>query len=162
MSEETIIHLLEAKEALYFELQTLLDEESRLLGSPDFELTQLWTFTEEKNRLSMEIEALRGKIVQMAATRLGLSHPKTIHLRELPRLYPEEEPNISRCVETLIFVKGKIRKVAESSISFVESYLDTVEEVIGMLTQSTQDNRIYGVDRHLMEPRGSVLIHGEA
>ena len=159
----TIIHLLETKEALYLELQEILEKESRLLGTPELELKELWTFTEEKNRLSMEIDALRQRLLDMAAHRLGLTPPfAPLHLRELPRLFPEEEPRITRCVETLIFVKGKIRKVAESSVSFVESYLDTVEEVIDMLTETSSETRIYGVDRHLMEPGGSVLIRGEA
>jgi len=169
MAPQSIIDLLEKKEALYAELLAIVDEESRSLSS--IALERLWAFTEEKSRLSMEIEALREKILQLASARLGLQSSARLglqtdsapmHLRELPRLFSEHEPRVARSVESIIFVKGKIRKIAESSVSFVENYLETVEEIIQMLTSSTSTTKIYGMDRHLMEPGGSLLIHGEA
>ena len=161
MAAHTIIDLLEKKEALYTELLSLVDEESRSLAS--IALDQLWAFTEEKSRLSMEIEALRREILHLASVRLGMEEATApLHLRELPRLFPEQGPGVNRSVETIIFLKSKIRKIAESSVSFVENYLETVEEVIQMLTSSSSKTQIYGMDRHLMEPRGSLFIHGEA
>lgn len=161
MASQSIIDLLEKKEALYAELFAIVEEESRSLSS--IALERLWAFTEEKSRLSMEIEALRNEILARASARLNLEPGSApMHLRELPRLFPEEEARIARSVETLIFMKGKIRKVAETSASFVENYLETVEEIIQMLTASSSSTTIYGMDRHLMETGGSVLIHGEA
>ena len=162
MSEKTMIDLLEAKEAICFELQTLLDDETKLLGSPDFAIDEVWVFAEAKNKAVLELETLREKISQRAAERLGLAPSVPLHLRDLPRLFPEEEPYISRSVETIIFLKGKITKAAKSSASFVESYLSTVEEVIGMLTQPREEARTYGMDRHLMKSQNSVLLCGEA
>lgn len=161
MASQSIIDLLEKKEALYAELLAIVEEESRSLSS--IALERLWAFTEEKSRLSMEIEALRREILAQASARLNLKPGSApMHLRELPRLFPEEEARVARSVETLIFMKGKIRKVAESSASFVENYLETVEEIIQMLTASSSSTTVYGMDRHLMETGGSVLIHGEA
>ena len=77
-------------------------------------------------------------------------------------LFAEHEPMVTRSVETIIFLKSKIRKIAESSVSFVENYLETVEEIIHMLTSSSSKTKIYGMNRHLMEPGGSVFIRGEA
>ncbi|SCY82698.1 flagellar export chaperone FlgN [Desulfoluna spongiiphila] len=161
MAAHSIIDLLEKKEALYTELLAIVDEESQSLST--IALDRLWAFTEEKSRLSVEIDALRDEILQLASARLGIQTGSVpMHLRELPRLFSEHEPMIARSVESIIFVKGKIRKIAESSVSFVENYLETVEEIIHMLTSSTSDTKIYGMDRHLMEPGGSLLIHGEA
>ena len=161
MAQDSIIDLLESKEALYLELLATLEEESQSLGS--IELSDLWAFTEEKSRLSMEIETLRESIVKAASARLSMDPAAaTIHLRDLPRLFPEEEPRITRSVETIIFIKGKIKKLAETSVAFVEDYLSTVEEIIQMLTASSSKTRVYGVDRYLMETSGSVLIRGEA
>lgn len=159
--QHSIIDLLTKKEALYTELLAIVDEESRSLSS--IALDRLWAFTEEKSRLSMEIEALRDEILEMASARLGIQTGSVpMHLRELPRLFSEHEPMVARAVESIIFIKGKIRKIAETSVSFVENYLETVEEIIQMLTSSTSATKIYGMDRHLMEPGGSLLIHGEA
>ncbi|WP_300672413.1 flagellar protein FlgN [Desulfoluna sp.] len=161
MASQSIIDLLEKKEALYTELLTLVEEESRSLSS--IVLERLWAFTEEKSRLSMEIESLRDEILQIASARLNLKAGiAPLHLRELPRIFPEDEARIARSVETLIFMKGKIRKIAESSVSFVQNYLETVEEIIQMFTASSSSTKIYGMDRHLMEPGGSVFIRGEA
>lgn len=161
MATPSILDLLERKEALYTELLAIVEEESRTLSSID--LGRLWSFTEEKSRLTSEIECHREALLLMASARLGLTQGRApMHLRELPRLFSEHEPMVTRSVETIIFLKSKIRKIAESSVSFVENYLETIEEVIRMLTSSTSKTKIYGMDRHLMEPQGSVLIRGEA
>lgn len=161
MASKSIIELLEKKEALYTELLSIVNEESRTLSS--IALESLWAYTEEKTRLSMEIEAIRAELLLLASARLGLKTGSApMHLRELPRLFPEHEPMVSRSVESIIFLKGKIRKIAESSVSFVENYLETIEEIIQMLTSSSSKTKIYGMDRHLMEPGGSVFIQGEA
>jgi flagellar biosynthesis/type III secretory pathway chaperone len=161
MASQSIIDLLEKKEALYTELLAIVDEESRTLHA--IALDRLWAFTEEKSRISVEIESLRKELLQLASTRLGLEAGSApMHLRELPRLFAEHEPMVTRSVETIIFLKSKIRKIAESSVSFVENYLETVEEIIQMLTSSSSKTKIYGMNRHLMEPGGSVFIQSEA
>lgn len=161
MAAHSIIDLLKKKEALYTELFALMDEENHSLNA--IALNRLWGYTKEKNRLAMEIEGMRDAILHLAALRLGLGDTRVpIHLRELPRLFSEETPEVSCSVESILRLKGEIEAIAKASLSFVKNYLETVEEVIGILTTPTSKAQTYGMDCHLMKTSGSLFLRGEA
>ncbi len=161
MAAHSIIDLLEKKEALYTELLALMAEESQALNT--IALERLWGYTKEKNRLSTEIEGLRSELFHLASQRLGLDDTTVpVALRELPRLFCEEAAHVSRSVEAILRLKGELKVITTSSRAFVTEYLETVEEIIGILTTQSAKTGTYGMNRHLMETRSSLFLRGEA
>jgi flagellar biosynthesis/type III secretory pathway chaperone len=161
--EEKIRGFLEAKIALYRQLQEVLEEERTSLMVSN--VARLWKLANQKQQIVSQIEHLRGDFVAYMDD-CGISHGMTVSDFQLPgfmALIPEESSlKLSKHLGVIDRLKKEIQSLASDNRQFVEEYLSTLNELVGIFTGGQKPAPTYTKASYAANAQqSSVLLHRE-
>ena len=158
----TIENLLHEKVLLYRDLLDILEQEKKSIQEIDID--SLWKISRRKQEIASEIETARGKILD-ALKHASISHDMDMESFEIPKILaalPEDVNERLRKVNvTLLSIKDDIQGLLRENKQFVGEYLNVLDELIGIITDSGSREPVYGRDRHPAKTGANLLLHRE-
>jgi flagellar biosynthesis/type III secretory pathway chaperone len=158
----TLTVLFEEKLSFYHELIEVLKRERQWIISAKTE--QLWQVSSEKQRIVSMIEALRGRILE-TLTAQGVSHDMTVASFRPSRVMMLV-PVISRKAlvhlqSALNLAKEEIQLRTRENVAFVEDYLATLDDLVGIFIRKNDGGAQYDRHRHVERNQTRSLYHQE-
>jgi flagellar biosynthesis/type III secretory pathway chaperone len=162
MDTSTLVFLFEEKLMLYRELIEVLKTERKCILSA--ETDRLWQVSEKKQKIASMIEALRERILQTLSSE-GICHDMTAESFRASRvmaLIPVlTQKALVHLQSALVLVKEEIRQRARENVAFVEDYLVTLDDLIGIFMKRNDGGTFYNRHRHVDSNRTRSLLHQE-
>jgi flagellar biosynthesis/type III secretory pathway chaperone len=162
MDTSALVLLFEEKLLLYRELIEVLKTERKCILSA--ETDRLWQVSEKKQKIASMIEALRERILQTLSSE-EICHDMTAESFRSSRvmaLIPVSTPKVLVHLQSaLILVKEEIRQRARENVAFVEDYLATLDDLIGIFMKGNDGGTFYNRQRHVDSNRTRSLLHQE-
>jgi hypothetical protein len=158
----TLSFLFEKKLLLYRELIEVLKMERKWIVSVKTE--QLWQVSDKKQQIVSRIEAVREKILQ-TLTSEGIGHEMTVDnfrpSRVIALVPVVTQKVLVRLQSALNLAKEEIRTRSRENVTFVEDYLKTLDDLIGIIMQKKDGGTLYDRHRHVDSNRTRYLLHQE-
>ncbi len=112
----------------------------------DIDVNELTKFSNQKNTLSSEIETTRKKILSLLESE-DIEHKMdkdSFQILKVINFFPENKRlKLEKIYYDLISIKKEIRKRTSENKFFIEEFLNTVEDVIGILINSDSKTSVY-------------------
>jgi len=147
---------------LYRDLLDVLEQEKKSITEIDIE--SLWEISEKKQRIASKIENIRKKIVHT----LKDSSPSPdvdedrFELSRIMSVVPSEiAERLKKAHVTLVSLKNNIQVLLSENKRFVGEYLNVLDELIGIITDSGKPNQVYGKDRYAGRLAAPMFLHRE-
>jgi hypothetical protein len=145
---QTIESLFQEKAALYARLVECFKKERAYLTTMEFE--PLWSVSDEKNRLCMEIETLRSRIASEADPDM-----KGFEVNRILDAIPlQQQGSIRNAILHIGKLKKEVEIMRRENQAFIDESLDFLDEMISILTGQG--------DRQIMYNSRSRLNRAEA
>jgi flagellar biosynthesis/type III secretory pathway chaperone len=161
-SATTLAFLFEEKLSLYRELIEVLKAERKWIVLAKTE--QLWQMSDKKQQIVSMIEALRERILETLTTE-GIPHDMTVASFRTSRvmaLVPVATRKILVHLQNaLILAKKEIGQRSRENVAFVEDYLATLDDLIGIFMKGNDGGAFYDRHRHVESNRTRSLLHQE-
>ncbi|MFH0730480.1 MAG: flagellar export chaperone FlgN [Pseudomonadota bacterium] len=158
----TLAFLFEEKLLMYHELIEVLKTERKWIVTAKTE--QLWQESDKKQRIVSTIEALRERILETLSAQ-GVFHDMTVTSFRPSRvmtLVPiETRKSLVHLQSALNLAKEEIQERSRENVAFVEDYLATLDDLIGIFMQKKDGGAFYDRHRHVEHNRTRSLLHQE-
>lgn len=160
---EKLENLFYKKIMLYQELVEVLAEERAFLIKT--EMDALWEISDKKQDIARRIEAIRADIIQALseASVVYQADVTPFSLSAVLSVIPHgERDRFRKHYLSLVNLKAEIRQRSQENKRFVEQSLDFLDELIGILTNSTETNEAYTNSGASSDNNGgNLLLHKE-
>ena len=156
---ETLFH---EKILLYGELLDVLEQEKKSITEIDIE--RLWGISEKKQRIASKIEGIRKKIIRTlkdTAPSMDLNEDRFEISQVLSRVPSDIAERLKKVHVTLVTLKNNIQVLLSENKRFVGEYLNVLDELICIITDSGSPGEIYGKDRYSGKLNSHLLLHRE-
>jgi flagellar biosynthesis/type III secretory pathway chaperone len=158
----TLAILFEEKRLLYDELISVLKTERKWIVSAKTE--QLWQVSGKKQQIVSMIEALRERILE-TLTADGVFHDMTVATfrpsRVMALVPVETRKSLIQLQHALNLAKEEIRARSRENVAFIEDYLATLDDLLGIFMQKNDGGAFYDRHRHVEHNRTRSLLHQE-
>ena len=156
---ETLFH---EKILLYRDLLDVLEQEKKSITEIDIE--GLWEISEKKQQIASKIEDIRKKIIHTlkdASPSPDVDEDKFEISRILSVVPSEIAERLKKVHVTLVSLKNNIQVLLSENKRFVGDYLNVLDDLIGVITDSGSPGEIYGKDRCSGRLNSQLLLHRE-
>ena len=156
---ETLFH---EKILLYGELLDVLEQEKKSITEIDIE--SLWRISERKQQLASKIDGIRKKIIRTlkdAAPSSEVNEDRFEISQILPMVPSDIGERLKKVQVTLITLKNHIQVLLSENKRFVGEYLNVLDELIGIITDTGRSGETYGKDRYTGKLNSHLLLHRE-
>ncbi len=156
---ETLFH---EKILLYRDLLDVLEQEKKSITEIDIE--GLWGISEKKQQIASKIEDIRKKIVHTlkdASPSPDVDEDQFEISRILSVVPSEIAERLKKVHVTLVSLKNNVQVLLSENKRFVGEYLNVLDELIGVITDSGSPGEIYGKDRCSGRLNSQLLLHRE-
>ncbi len=158
---ETLFH---EKILLYGDLLDVLEQEKKSITEIDIE--GLWGISEKKQQIASKIEDIRKKIIHTlkdASPSHGMDVDEDqFEISRILSVVPSEiAERLKKVHVTLISLKNNIQVLLSENKRFVGEYLNVLDDLIGIITDSGSPGEIYGKDRCSGRLNSQLLLHRE-
>jgi len=156
---ETLFH---EKIMLYRDLLDVLEQEKKSITEIDIE--GLWGISEKKQQIASRIENIRKMIIHTlkdASPSLDMDEDQFDISRILSVVPSEIAERLKKVQVTLVSLKNNIQVLLSENKRFVGEYLNVLDELIGVITDSGSPGEIYGKDRCSGKLNSHLLLHRE-
>jgi hypothetical protein len=152
---QTIESLFQEKVLLYAHLVECFKKERAYLTSMEFE--PLWSVSDEKNRLCLEIERLRSRIASAAdPDRNGFDAN-----RILDAIPPQQQGPIRNAILRIGKLKREVEIMRRENQAFIDESLDFLDEMISILTGQGDGQMMYNNRSRLHRAEAVVTMSRE-
>ncbi|MDX9786435.1 MAG: flagellar export chaperone FlgN [Desulfobacterales bacterium] len=162
MDTAALVFLFQEKLMLYHELIEVLKAEREWIVLA--ETDRLWQASDRKQRIACGIEDIRQRILE-ALIHAGISHEMkkaSFRSAEVIRLVPLAVRIALRPLQnSLILLKEEIQQRTRENVAFVEEYLSTLDDLIGIFTRDNSGGAFYDRSRQVDHTRSRSLMHRE-
>ncbi len=145
---KNIENLVHEKILLFHELIEILEQEKKSIITIDTD--NLWNFSKEKELTVANIEEIHTKILNL----INIKYPEkkmdmeSYSLVEIISLFPEKDSySLSKLHIKLSSTKKEVRNRVLENKTFIDEYLNSVDEIIGVITNSGKKSNVYGRSR---------------
>ncbi len=156
---ETLFH---EKILLYRDLLDVLEQEKKSITEIDIE--GLWEISEKKQQIASKIEDIRKKIIHTLkdASPSPDVEEDQFEMSQILSVVPSEiAERLKKVHVTLVSLKNNIQVLLSENKRFVGEYLNVLDELIGIITDSGSPGEIYGKDRCSGRLNSQLLLHRE-
>lgn len=162
MDTAALVAMFQEKLILYHELIEVLRAEREWIISAKTD--KLWQASARKQQIASCIESVRERILANL-TNVGISHEMnkaSFQVSEVIRRVPlEKRIDLLPLQNSLLLVKAEIRQRAQENVAFVEEYLSTLDDLIGIFTRDAMSGAYYDRNRNVEQLRSRSLMHRE-
>lgn len=158
----TLAFLFEEKLLLYRELIEVLKTERKWIVSAKTE--RLWDISDKKQKIAANIEALRERVLE-TLTADGICHDMTVASFGPSRVYelvsPETQKTLIHLQSALVLTKAEIQQRSRENLAFIQDYLATLDDLIGIFMQGNDGGAFYDRHRQVDGNKNRYLLHKE-
>ena len=154
--------LFQEKILLYRDLLDVLEQEKKSITEIDIE--DLWEISEKKQQIAAKIENIRKEtvhILRSANPSLTSENDEFEISQILSVVSPETAERLKKSHVTLISLKDRIQVLLSQNKRFVGEYLNVLDELIGIITDTGNSGEIYGKNRYSGKFDSHLLLHRE-
>jgi hypothetical protein len=154
---QTIESLFQEKALLYAHLVECFKKERAYLTTMEFE--PLWSVSDEKNRLCLEIETLRSRIASAADPGNDM---KCFDVnRILDAIPPQQQGSIRNAILRIGKLKKEVEIMRRENQAFIDESLDFLDEMISILTGQGDRQMMYNSRSRLHRAEAVVTMRRE-
>ena len=156
---ETLFH---EKILLYGDLLDVLEQEKKSITEIDIE--GLWGISEKKQQIASKIENIKKKIILTLKDASPSSDvgEDQFEISQILSVVPSEiAERLKKVHVTLLSLKNDVQVFLSENKRFVGEYLNVLDDLIGIITDSGSPGEIYGKDRCSGRLNSQLLLHRE-
>lgn len=153
--------LFQEKLLLYQDLLEVLKQEAACLGEVDVD--RLWQFSKAKQDLAVRIDEIRHQILAVltdASIEHGMDTSSFNVSKIMTLLSAPLYQTLRRFNMSLMTLKDEIQTLAAQNKRFVEDYLKILDDLMGIITATDQNDSVYAATPHT-DRRANLLLHTE-
>ena len=144
---------------IYHDLLTIFRKERKSIVNAD--VTALWRFSSEKQKLANGIEKIRAEIIEILENH-ELVHgmtEKTFQLEKMVGFFSGADGHaLMDHLITINRVKNQIEIAGNANRLFIEEYLATIGELVNVVTGNNTKSHVYNQSRQYNKTRDQETV----